>query len=292
MFALFALTAGLLAAHDPRSKGYFQLFFEDPIHLKAGFASAVAALACFQLFSAAWIFGKLPWRKPAWVNSAHRWSGRLAFVFTLPVAYHCIFKLGFESPDTRVLAHSLLGCAVYGGFAAKMTIVRLRRFPAPVLPIAGGTLFAVLIGVWYTSAVWLYTRDTPAAAAPQRARARRRKRCGRRERVRAMRIAGRATRSRRPARPARSVPNLDSLRPGYEQARSKVETGGGVMPSFQKRPECSSRSATSRRSSPRAQAHRKERAKPQHAQHVLVQLAAARERRRAHVSPALRRRRS
>ena len=81
MFALFALTAGLLAAHDPRSKGYFRLFFEDPIHLKAGFASAAAALACFQVFSATWIFGKLPWRKPAWINPAHRWSGRLAFAF-------------------------------------------------------------------------------------------------------------------------------------------------------------------------------------------------------------------
>ena len=156
MFALFALTAGLLAAHDPRSKGYFRLFFEDPVHLKAGFASAAAALACFQVFSATWIFGKLPWRKPAWVNPAHRWSGRLAFVFTLPVAYHCIFKLGFQHSSTRVLVHSLLGCSVYGAYAAKVTIVRLRRFPAPVLPIAGGLLFAVLVGVWYTSALWFF----------------------------------------------------------------------------------------------------------------------------------------
>ena len=164
MFALFSLTAGLLAAHDPRSKGYFRLFFEDPIHLKAGFASVVAALACFQLFSAAWIYGKLPWRKPGWINPAHRWSGRLAFLFTLPVAYHCIFKLGFQDPSNRVLAHSLFGCAVYGGFAAKITIVRAPALSGPVLPIAGGLLFAILIGVWYTSAAWLYTRDTPTAS--------------------------------------------------------------------------------------------------------------------------------
>ena len=32
----------------------------------------------------------------------HRWTGRLAFVLTLPVAYHCIFKLGFRHGDTRV----------------------------------------------------------------------------------------------------------------------------------------------------------------------------------------------
>jgi hypothetical protein len=130
-FGLVALTAGLLARHEPRAKGYFQLFFSDPIHLKAGFATAVVVLACFQFFTAAWIFRKLPWRKPAWVNPVHRWSGRLAFVLTLPVAYHCIFKLGFRDPSTRVLAHSLLGCAVYGAFASKVTIVRLHRFPRP-----------------------------------------------------------------------------------------------------------------------------------------------------------------
>jgi hypothetical protein len=57
MFALFSVTAGLLAAHEPRSKGYFRLFFEDPLHLKAAFASAAAVLACFQIFSATWTSG-------------------------------------------------------------------------------------------------------------------------------------------------------------------------------------------------------------------------------------------
>ena len=124
--------------------------------MKAWLASVAAALAVFQLFTAAWIFRKLPWEKPAWVNPAHRWSGRLAFVATLPVAYHCIFKLGFQSGDDRVLWHSLFGSAFYGAFAAKITIVELKRFPTAVLPIAGGLLFAVLIGVWYTSAVWFF----------------------------------------------------------------------------------------------------------------------------------------
>jgi cytochrome c553 len=232
MFALFSLTAGLLAAHEPRSKGYFRLFFEDPLHLKAAFASAAVVLACFQIFSAAWIFGKLPWRKPAWVNPAHRWSGRLAFVCTLPVAYHCIFKLGFRTPDTRVLLHSLFGCAVYGGYAAKVTIVRLRRFPVPVLPVAGGLLFAFLIGVWYTSALWLYTRESPAAApsgsvvVPANANAAAGVRvfadngCGGCHTLGAAQASGQVG------------PNLDTLRPSYGQVRAKVEQGGGVMPSF------------------------------------------------------------
>jgi mono/diheme cytochrome c family protein len=231
-FAFFSLLAGLLAKHDPRSKGYFRLFFSDPIHLKAGFATAAIVLACFQLFTAAWIFRKLPWRKPAWVNPAHRWSGRLAFVCTLPVAYHCIFKLGFRDPSTRVLAHSLLGCAVYGAFAAKVTIVRLHRFPRFVLPLAGSLLFAVLVGVWYTSALWLYRNDTSAAApakpSPIPADARpaagasvfEQAGCGSCHTLGAAGSSGQAG------------PNLDDLRPTFEAVRDKVRSGGGGMPSF------------------------------------------------------------
>jgi len=156
-FALVALTVGLLARErlDP-NKGYFQLFFSDTLHLKAWFASAAVLLAVTQLFTAAWIFRKLPWPRPTWIPALHRWTGRLAFACTLPVAYHCVFKLGFQHPTTRVLAHSLFGCAVYGAFAAKVLIVRLHRFPVWVLPTAGGLLFSALVAVWYTSAVWLF----------------------------------------------------------------------------------------------------------------------------------------
>jgi mono/diheme cytochrome c family protein len=231
-FALFALTAGFLAAHDPRPSGYFRLFFEDPIHLKAGFATAAAVLACFQIFSAAWIFGKLPWRKPAWVNPAHRWSGRLAFVFTLPVAYHCIFKLGFQDPDTRVLWHSLLGCAVYGGYASKVTIVRLRRFPVPVLPIAGGFLFAVLIGVWYTSALWLYTRDAPSAAPPALVRVPANADADAGKAVFADARCGSCHTFKAAGATGQVGPNLDGSRSAYEQVRSTIDEGRGLMPSF------------------------------------------------------------
>jgi mono/diheme cytochrome c family protein len=230
-FALVALSAGLLAAHDPRSKGYFRLFFEDPIHLKAGFATAVVVLACFQLFTAAWIFRKLPWSKPAWVNPVHRWSGRLAFAFTLPVAYHCIFKLGFQDPSTRVLAHSLFGCAVYGAFASKVTIVRLHNFPRWVLPTAGGLLFAVLVGVWWTSAAWLYGQNTtaaPAASTPipadadaaAGAKVFASAGCGSCHTLSAAKASGQVG------------PNLDEAKPGYDTVLAKVTNGGGGMPSF------------------------------------------------------------
>jgi mono/diheme cytochrome c family protein len=230
-FALGSLTAGLLADHDQRSKGYFRLFFEDPIHLKAAFATAVVVLACFQLFTAAWIFRKLPWPRPAWVNPVHRWSGRLAFVLTLPVAYHCIFKLGFQDPSTRVLAHSLFGCAVYGAFASKVTIVRLHRFPRFVLPVAGGLLFAALIGVWWTSAVWLYGQNAAAAPAksspiPADADAAAGTKvfasagCGSCHTLAAAKSSGQVG------------PNLDDAKPSYDVVVAKVTDGGGGMPAF------------------------------------------------------------
>lgn len=231
--ALVSLTAGLLARHQPRSKGYFRLFFSDPVHLKAGFATAAVALAVLQLFTAAWIFRKLPWPKPAWVNPFHRWAGRLAFLFTLPVAYHCIFKLGFQKPDNRVLAHSLFGCAIYGAFAAKVTILRLHRFPRHVLPLAGAILFATLIGVWYTSAVWLYRHTTsaaPAYATPSPIPAD------------ADPIGGKAVFKSAGCGACHALadagahgslgPDLDRLQPGYEQVRAQVVSGGGTMPSF------------------------------------------------------------
>jgi hypothetical protein len=135
---------------------YFDLFFSDTIHMKAWLASAVAFLALFQIFSAAWIFRKLPWSRPRWIGTAHRWSGRTAFALSLPVAYHCIFLLGFQETTARTLGHSLLGSFFYGAIAAKVIIVRSHRLPGWVLPVAGGLVFAGLIALWWTSSLWFF----------------------------------------------------------------------------------------------------------------------------------------
>ena len=129
--ALVAVAVGLVARSQSTPDGeaqgtYIEAFFTDPIHMKAWLATGAALLACVQLLTAAWIFGKLPLRRHHAVNAVHRWSGRLLFVATLPVAYHCLFRLGYQGGEDRVLWHSLLGCAFYGAFAAKILIVRLR----------------------------------------------------------------------------------------------------------------------------------------------------------------------
>ena len=153
--AAVALALGVYGhVHDPSQKLVFTLFFSSTIAMKVWFATVALAFAVVQVLSALWIYGKLPWRAPAWAGDLHRISGRLAFIISLPVAYHCLWSLGFQDTNARVLAHSLLGCVFYGAFATKVTIVRSRGLPAIALPIVGGLTFAVLVAVWFTSAFW------------------------------------------------------------------------------------------------------------------------------------------
>ena len=135
--------------------------FSSTIAAKAWFATAAIALALVQVLSAARIYGKLKGivRVPyPPIGVIHRWSGRLAFVCTLPVAFHCIFILGFQTTDARVVIHSLAGSFVYGVFAAKIFILKDRGYPRWLLPVAGGTLFSVLTALWLTSSLWYFTR--------------------------------------------------------------------------------------------------------------------------------------
>ena len=77
-------------------------------------------------------------------------------MLSLPVAYHCVFVLGFQEASARTLAHSLLGCFFYGAFAAKVVVVRSKRLPGWTLPLAGGLLFTALIALWLTSSLWFF----------------------------------------------------------------------------------------------------------------------------------------
>ena len=161
MFALIALTVGLVAkqrVREPYSAPHFHLFFSDPLRMKAWLVTAAAALACGQVLTAARIYEVLRFPpKGRFHRIAHRWSGRAAILLTLPVAYHCIFLLGFDTRSPRVLIHSLLGSALYGAVVAKVLIVRSSRFAPWVLPVAGGLLFSILLGLWLTSALWFFT---------------------------------------------------------------------------------------------------------------------------------------
>jgi Family of unknown function (DUF6529) len=135
--------------------------FTTTIAFKAWFATAAIVLVIVQVLSAARIYGKLkgviPIPYPP-IGIIHRWSGRLALLLTLPVAFHCIFILGFQTTDTRVVVHSIAGSFVYGVFAAKIFILKDGGYPRWLLPIAGGALFSVLATLWLTSSLWYFTR--------------------------------------------------------------------------------------------------------------------------------------
>lgn len=135
--------------------------FSTPIAFKAWFASAAALFAIVQVLTGARIFGKLTGIVPVpppRVNRIHRWSGRIAVLLTLPVAFHCVFILGFQTDDARVLAHSILGSFIYGVFAVKVFFVRDRDHPRWVVPLVGGTLFTVLALLWSSSSLWYFTQ--------------------------------------------------------------------------------------------------------------------------------------
>src|SRR6185295_13373108 len=140
--ALVALSLGVYGnVHDPATDLSITLGFKDTITMKVWLASLAVLFAVVQLGSALWLYGKLPvGAAPAWLGSLHRISGRLAFLLSLPVAYHCLYQLAFQDTTTRVLAHSLLGCVFYGAFATKVTLIHMPGRAGIWLPVIGGTV--------------------------------------------------------------------------------------------------------------------------------------------------------
>ncbi|WP_372672901.1 DUF6529 family protein [Amycolatopsis kentuckyensis] len=145
--------------HTPTGVAVNVAGFSSPMAVKAWLATVVVVLAVVQLLSALAMYGKLGRNVPAWVSPVHRWSGRLAFLVSIPVALHCLYALGFQAFDTRVLLHSLLGCFFYGAFVAKMLLLRKDGAPGWSLPVLGGLVFTGLVGLWLTASLWFFTQS-------------------------------------------------------------------------------------------------------------------------------------
>jgi hypothetical protein len=159
--AVIAICFGAYArVHDPANESVVVLFFTAQIQLKVWFATVAFALAIAQVLTAMRIYGKLgSGSAPAWLGDAHKLMGTLAFLFSLPVAYHCLWSLGYTVDPTidRVFVHSLFGCLFYGAFVSKVLVVRTENLPGWALPVAGGAVFTTLVVVWFTSAAWFFT---------------------------------------------------------------------------------------------------------------------------------------
>jgi hypothetical protein len=145
--------------HHPSGKVISTLGFDSLIQMKVLLATVVGILALGQLVGALALYGRLPVKPPAWLGTAHRATGMLAILLSLPVAYHCLWSLGFQSGGTtpaRVVIHSVAGCAVYGALVVKVVAVRSRSAPGWLLPVAGGLLFAAIVAVVWTSSIWYF----------------------------------------------------------------------------------------------------------------------------------------
>ncbi|MEH0399204.1 DUF6529 family protein [Streptomyces sp. B21-088] len=112
------------------------------VGLKAQLSTALLGLALIQLGLALWMYGRVPGVRsaPRSVPLGHRVLGFLIFLFSLPIAYHCLTTYGIQTTSPRVAIHSLAGCALYGAFVAKIIIVRSRHLPGWLLPVTGGLL--------------------------------------------------------------------------------------------------------------------------------------------------------
>ncbi|WP_290054883.1 DUF6529 family protein [Amycolatopsis solani] len=157
--AVVAVVLGVYGSlHTPTGVAVNVARFSSPQSVKAWLATVVVVLAVVQLLSALSLYGKLG-ATPAWMGAVHRWSGRAAFLVSIPVALHCLYALGFQSFDTRVLLHSLLGCFFYGVFVAKMLLLRKDGAPAWALPVLGGLVFTGLVGLWLSASLWFFTQS-------------------------------------------------------------------------------------------------------------------------------------
>jgi hypothetical protein len=141
--------------HTPTGVAINVAGFSGPREVKSWLATGAIIGGLIQLVTALAMYGKIPSR--AWVSVVHRWSGRVAFLLTVVVAMHCLYALGFQTFDTRVLVHSLVGCLFFGAFTTKMLVLTRDGLPGWVLPVLGGLVFTALVTLWLTSALWFFT---------------------------------------------------------------------------------------------------------------------------------------
>jgi Family of unknown function (DUF6529) len=156
---LVALTLGLYGRlHAPTGVAVDIVGFSSPATVKAWLATVAVVLALVQLGSSLVMYGKVPQiTAPSWIGGLHRWSGRIAFIVTVPVVVHCLYALGFQTFNARVLVHSIAGCLFFGAFTVKMLALTRRGLPGWVLPVLGGLAFALLVVLWFTSAFWFFS---------------------------------------------------------------------------------------------------------------------------------------
>ncbi|MEW1860252.1 MULTISPECIES: DUF6529 family protein [unclassified Streptomyces] len=144
--------------HTPDyNSGIYGQHGTDAVDLKARLGSALLCLVLIQYGLALWMFGRIPGVRaaPHPVRTGHRVLGYFLFLFSLPIAFHCLVTYGIETSSPRVAIHSFTGCAFYGAFVAKVIVVRSKRLPGFLLPVMGSLLLVGVALLWYTAPLWV-----------------------------------------------------------------------------------------------------------------------------------------
>lgn len=155
--ALVAVALGRYGSlHQPTGFAVGVAGFSGAMPMKVWLTTGAFLLAAVQLFSALVMWGRIRLNIP-WIAWLHRWSGRLAFLLTLPVAFHCLYALGARYDSPRVMIHSIVGCFFYGVFTTKMLSLSRQGIPGWAFPLLGGLAFTALVALWVTSSLWFFT---------------------------------------------------------------------------------------------------------------------------------------
>ena len=147
--------------HQPTHVPISTFGFATLLDTKSWLTTGAAFFGVTQVVTAAGMWRRLPGVRvsPGWLAPVHRWSGTAAFVLVLPVAYHCLWSLGYQTFSVRVAFHSALGCAFFGVFTTKMLALRITSgMPSVALPLLGGALFGILAALWSTSSLWFFAQ--------------------------------------------------------------------------------------------------------------------------------------
>jgi Family of unknown function (DUF6529) len=150
--AAVAVFLGVFAIFHTPSPSVPTLGFESVRSMMIWLGAAAGALALVQLLTAVTMYT----RGGRVVAVVHRASGMTAVLLSLPVAYACLWSLGFADHNLRVLVHSLAGCLLYGALVTKLLALHVSRMPSWLLPVAGGLLLTGVVASVLTTSVWYF----------------------------------------------------------------------------------------------------------------------------------------
>ena len=135
-----------------------QLARGNVTEVKVVLASIVVALAVYQVFLMAVVYGRLrlPFLASRPASFTHRATGDTIVFITLVIAFMCLSYFGIEdgesNEETRAALHVVFGSTLLGVLALKIVVVRWWHRMGKWLPALGVTVFLLFTLTWLTSA--------------------------------------------------------------------------------------------------------------------------------------------